>query len=102
MKGKTILLIVIILLAIYFGYKMSKENMTKEEENALTCKWTDTNGVVRNSEEKECYECYECQNIKTQQKNIRLKGDCIATNSDDKEEQLNFVKYSNTKQCGTF
>jgi uncharacterized membrane protein len=65
MKTKTILLIIIIVLAIYFGYKMRKENMTKEQEDALKCKWTDNNGVVRNPTEKECYECYESKTTTT-------------------------------------
>ncbi len=65
MKTKTIVLIIIIILAIYFGYKMRAEHMTKEQEDSLKCKWTDKNGVVRNPTLKECYECYECKNQKS-------------------------------------
>jgi hypothetical protein len=104
MKTKTILLIIIIVLAIYFGYKMRKENMTKEQEDALKCKWTDNNGVVRNPTEKECYECYECQNNTSGNKISRLRGKCITTsaNANDIETQGNFIKYSDSRICETF
>ncbi len=104
MKTKTILLIIIIVLAIYFGYKMRTEHMTKEQQDALKCKWKDTNGVEHNPAEKECYECYECQNNTSGNKIIRLKGECItaSANTNDIETQANFVKYSDSRKCGTF
>lgn len=102
MDRKTIILIIIILVVIYFGYKMRTEYMTKEEENALTCKWIDTNGVVHNPTAKECYQCYECINNKSGQVKMRLNGDCIAAANDDRETQGNFNKYSDNKRCSTF
>ncbi len=99
MDRKTVILIIIILFAIYIGYKMRTEHMTKEQEDALTCKWKDNNGVVRNPEAKECYECYECVNKNSGKTIIRLKDTCITTKGNDEERQQNFVKYSDYKKC---
>jgi hypothetical protein len=101
MDRKTIILIVIILLAIYFGYKMRTEYMTREEEQ-LTCKWIDTDGVVHNPTAKECYECYECINNNTGEVKIRIKGGCIAADTVDFEKEGAFNKYSNKQKCDLF
>jgi hypothetical protein len=75
--------------------------MTKEEQE-LTCKWTDKNGVVHNPTKKECYECYECKNNASGKIIMRLKNECIMAEGNDKETQGSFNKYSASRRCVLF
>ena len=95
MKTKTIIIISIIILAIYFGYKMRKENL----ENELDCKWTDNKGTVYNPNKSDCFKCNKCENNIS--KEITLRTSCIEGGS-NKENNLGFIKYHKSSACKSY
>ncbi len=92
MKTKTIIILIIIVLAIYFGYKMRTENI----DDSLDCKWTDEKGIVHNSDKSDCYTCNKCENVNT--KEVTLRPSCVA-GGPNKEKNLGFDKYHKLSSC---
>jgi predicted negative regulator of RcsB-dependent stress response len=97
MKGKTIILIIVIILAIYWGYKNHTEKL-EQQNTELSCKWADSTGTVYNKDAKECKECHKCVNKNTKQIISRLKDSCIP----DEEEYGGFDKYTDKSFCASF
>ena len=95
MKTKTIIIVIIIILAIYVGYKMRTENI----DDSLDCKWTDDKGVVQNPDKFDCYKCYKCENKNT--KELTLRPSCIA-GGPNKEKNLGFYKYHKLSACSSY